>query len=89
MTLIVVFAIGAAGIVMLIVSAILNRRARLARAGRPVDLEALRADVLAAMDRDDLLEAVKIYRRVTGARLLDATAAVQRMAVSRSGETCR
>jgi ribosomal protein L7/L12 len=83
MTLTAAFAIGALGIVMLIVSAVLNRRARHDREGRPTDMEALRTAVLAAVDRDDLIEAVKIYRRETGARLLEATDAVQRIASHR------
>jgi hypothetical protein len=83
MTLTVALAIGAVGIVMLIGSAVLNRRARVAREGRPTDMEALRTAVRAAVDRDDLVEAVRIYRRETGARLLEASDAVQRIAADR------
>jgi len=83
MTLTVALAIGAIGIVMLIVSAVLNRRARVAREGRPIDMEAVRTAVRAAVDRDDLVEAVRIYRRETGARLLEASDAVQRIAADR------
>jgi hypothetical protein len=82
MTTTVLFLIAGAGIVMLIVSAVLSRRARLARDGRPVDMEALRTDVRSAADRDDLLEAVRLYRRATGASLLDATAEVQHIVLS-------
>lgn len=80
MILTVILAIGALGIVMLILSAALKRQARPAR---PVDLAAMRAEVLAAVDRDDLVEAVRIYRRDTGARLLEASDAVQQIAVDR------
>ena len=83
MILTVILAIGALGIVMLIVSAALKRQARLARPGQPVDLAAMRAEVLAAVDRDDLVEAVRIYRRDTGARLLEASDAVQHIALNR------
>ena len=71
--------IGGIGIVMLFVAAYLNRRARSARDARPVDMDAVRTDVIAALDQDGLAEAVKIYRQRTGARLLEATEAVQRI----------
>jgi hypothetical protein len=71
--------IGAVGIIMLLGSGYLSRRARLAGDSGPVDMEALRADVVAALARDDLTEAVSIYRQRTNARLLDAADAVQRI----------
>lgn len=71
--------IAAAGIIMLLGAAYLNRRARRAFDGRPVDPDALRTDVVAALDRDDLTEAVTIYRQRTNAGLLEAADAVQRI----------
>jgi ribosomal protein L7/L12 len=71
--------IGAIGILMLLGSAYLNRRARRADDGRPVDMEALRTDVMAALARDDLAQAVKIYRQRTRAGLVEAAGAVQRI----------
>jgi hypothetical protein len=71
--------IGAAGIIMLLGSVYLNRQARIAGDSRPVDMEVLRADIMAALARDDLTEAVRIYRRRTNARLLEAADAVQRI----------
>jgi bifunctional ADP-heptose synthase (sugar kinase/adenylyltransferase) len=69
--------IGVVGIIMLLGSAYLNRRARRAADGRPVDAEALRTAVLAALDRDDLVTATKIYRERTNASLLEAVEAVR------------
>ncbi|MCA2217433.1 hypothetical protein [Jidongwangia harbinensis] len=77
MTWILASAVGGIGIVMLLLSGLLNRRTRSAGDGRPVDEEALRAEVLAAIDRDDLTTAVKIYRQRTGARLLEASTAIE------------
>ena len=71
--------VGALGIIMLLGSAYLNRRARRAAGDRPVDLDALRTDVVAALARDDLTEAVRIYRQRTHAGLLEAAGAVQRI----------
>ena len=77
--------IGAVGVIMLLASVHLNRRARRAAAGRPVDAAALldpaalRTEVLAALARDDLPAAVKIYRQRTGTGLLEATEAVRRI----------
>jgi hypothetical protein len=71
--------IGALGFIMLLGSAYLNRRARRARDSRPVDTEALRSDVVAALAREDLAEAVSIYRQRTNAGLLEATDAVRRI----------
>ena len=71
--------IGVIGILMLLGSAYLNRRARRAADGRPADVEALRTEVLAALDRDDLATATKIYRQRTNVGLIEAAGAVQRM----------
>ncbi|GAB3813044.1 hypothetical protein GCM10027605_55970 [Micromonospora zhanjiangensis] len=79
MTWQVIVLIGAVGIIMLIGSALLNRRAQRLAEGRPVDWEALRTDVAAALDRDDLAGAVKIYRQRTNAGLLAAADAVQQI----------
>ncbi|WP_344649830.1 hypothetical protein [Cryptosporangium japonicum] len=75
--------IGGAGIVLLIVSAYLTRRARREHAGRTVDPDAVRTEVVAALDGEGLAEAVRIYRRRTGAPLLEATEAVRRIDESR------
>jgi hypothetical protein len=71
--------IGAAGIVMLLASVYLNRRARRADDGRPVDMEALRTEVVAALSREDPTEAVRIYRQRTNAGLVEAAEAVRRI----------
>ncbi|WP_157017767.1 hypothetical protein [Cryptosporangium arvum] len=82
-TIMVILAIGAAGVGMIVLAAVLNRRARLAREGRSVDLEAVRAEVLAALDRGDPIGAVKVYRYETGLSLVEANDAVQRIAINR------
>ena len=83
MTTTLILFLGGLGIVMLIASLVLNRQARPAAEERPVNMAAMRAHVKAAVERDDLVEAVRIYRRETGARLLEASDAVQRIALDR------
>jgi hypothetical protein len=83
LTLISALAIGGVGCAMLVLSGYQNRRTESRRDGRPVDVAALRTDVLAAIDRDDLTAAVKIYRQRTGARLLEASAAIDGIARDR------
>jgi hypothetical protein len=75
--------IGLAGILMLVLSAYLARRARLLAAARPVDLDAMHVDVGTALDRDDPATAVRIYRQHTGTGLLEASKAVDRIARDR------
>ena len=75
--------LGLAGVLMLVVSAYLARRARLVAAGRPVDLEVMLADVGTALDRDDPVTAVRFYRQHTGTGLLQAGTAVDRIARDR------
>ncbi|MEU8235482.1 hypothetical protein AB0C12_38345 [Actinoplanes sp. NPDC048967] len=75
--------IGLVGLLMLVVSAYLTRRARALAAGRPIDVEAMRADVGTALDRDDPATAVRIYRQHTGAGLLQASKAVDQIARDR------
>ena len=75
--------IGLIGIIMLVVSAYLTRRARVLAAGRPIDVEAMQAEVGTALDRDDPATAVRIYRQHTGAGLLQAGKAVDRIARDR------
>jgi hypothetical protein len=71
--------IGGLGIILLLVSTAMISRSRRAIAGRPVDWPALRADVSAALDHDDVVTAVRIYRRRTGAGLADAAREVQQI----------
>ncbi|MFI5952135.1 hypothetical protein [Cryptosporangium sp. NPDC051539] len=83
MTLPVILAIGAVGVGMILIAVVLDRRARRARIGRPIDREVLRVDVLAAIDRNDFVEGVRIYRRATGAGLVEAKEAVEGLALNR------
>ncbi|BCJ49900.1 hypothetical protein Asp14428_13750 [Actinoplanes sp. NBRC 14428] len=75
--------IGLIGVLMLILSTVLVRRGRAAAARRPINPQALQADVEAALDRDDLVGAVKRYREHTGAGLVQAKEAVDRIARDR------
>ena len=64
---------------MMVAAEIVIRRDRRAAAARPVDEVALRQTVGVALDRGDLVAAVKIYRKETGARLTEAREAVERI----------
>ena len=64
---------------MMVSAEIVIRRDRRAAAARPVDEAALRQSVGVALDRGDLVAAVKIYRKETGARLTEAREAVERI----------
>jgi hypothetical protein len=74
-----ILVIGGVGLAMLVAAQLLIRRDRRAIADQGVDEAAVRRDVAAALDRGDLVAAVKVYRRGTGARLTQARAAVERI----------
>jgi ribosomal protein L7/L12 len=78
-----ILVIGGVGLAMLVAAEIVIRRDRRAAAARPIDEKALRQTVAVALDRGDLVAAVKVYRRETGARLAEAREAVERIARER------
>jgi hypothetical protein len=68
-------ALGATGLVMLVVAHYLGRRAVTAP-----DPDVLRTEVRTTLDRDGWTASVRIYRERTGAGLLEAHDAVRRIA---------
>jgi hypothetical protein len=80
MTWKIVLGIGLVGVLMLITAGYLNRRARAVVASKPIDFAALHKDVTRILGGGDRARAIRIYRERTGAGILQARDAVERIA---------
>ncbi|WP_229067497.1 hypothetical protein [Actinoplanes sp. DH11] len=74
-----IIAAGAVGLLLLIAAALLRRRARATAPSHHPDSEELRAEIAGEIARSGDVAAIKLYRQRTGASLIDAKAAVDRL----------
>ncbi|GIF41700.1 hypothetical protein [Actinoplanes xinjiangensis] len=69
----------AVGLLLLIAAAQVRRRARASAGSHPTTPEDLHAEIAAELARNGDVAAIRLYRQRTGASLVDAKAAVDRI----------